>query len=341
MSTIRAIIWDGDALLMLDQRRLPVEETWLRLTGVEQVRDAIADLVVRGAPAIGVSAAFGLALAARADATEAGLRRAGDVLRKARPTAVNLAWAVDRVLTATLRSPQSERIQVAEDEARSILEEDRAACRAMAGFGADLFESDAEVSVMTHCNAGALATAGIGTAVGVVRELHARGRLRRLWSCETRPVLQGARLTAWEALRDGLPVTLICDTAAGTVFSQENLAAVIVGADRIAADGGTANKIGTYNLAVLASRHEVPFYVAAPTSTVDLEIAEGHSIPIERRDGLEITEIFGQRIAPEGIDVFNPAFDVSPPELITAIITDRGVAYPPFTESLAELCGGR
>ncbi|NOZ94693.1 MAG: S-methyl-5-thioribose-1-phosphate isomerase, partial [Acidobacteria bacterium] len=224
-------------------------------------------------------------------------------------------------------------------EAAAIAAEDAAACRAMAQHGAALIPGEGPVEVMTHCNAGALATAGIGTALGVVRELAARGRLGMLWSCEARPVLQGARLTAWEAVQDRLPVTLIADSAAATVLSTRPVAAVIVGADRIAADGGTANKVGTYPLAVLARRHDVPFFVVAPTSTVDLSLPEAAGIPIEERDGEEVRRVRGVLVAPAGVPVFNPAFDRTPPELITAIVTERGVARPPFGEPLAALAG--
>ncbi|MCP4903036.1 MAG: S-methyl-5-thioribose-1-phosphate isomerase [bacterium] len=335
---IEALKWDGEVLWLIDQRRLPLEETWLKLGSYEEIGTAIGDLVVRGAPAIGVSAAFAMVLAARSDASTEGLQRAAGQLRQVRPTAVNLAWAIDRVSQRILQLPQEERVAAAEVEAEAIRNEDRAACAAMARHGADLFEPGSRVQILTHCNAGALATAGIGTAVGVVRELHARGCLERLWAGETRPILQGARLTAWEAMQDGLPVTLMADTASGKLFSTDCLDAVVVGADRIAADGGVANKVGTYNLAVLADRHNVPMYVAAPTSTVDLNLSRGSSIPIEQRSADEVTEIGGQRIAPLGVEVFNPAFDITPAELISAIITENGVARPPFEESLRSLC---
>ncbi len=337
---IEALRWDGEVLWLIDQRRLPLEETWLKLDSCEAVGEAIGDLVVRGAPAIGVSAAFALVLAAKQDPSKVAFEKAAHDLRKVRPTAVNLAWAVDRVSKAVLSVPKEQRRDRAEREAKVIRDDDRAACEAMARNGAELFGRDKRVQVMTHCNAGALATAGIGTALGVVREIHARGCLERLWAGETRPVLQGARLTAWEASQDGIPVTLFADTASGSVFSSGCLDAVIVGADRIAGNGGTANKVGTYNLAVLAARHDVPMYVAAPTSTIDLELTEGASIPIEQRSDDEVTEIAGRRHAPRGITVFNPAFDITPAELIRGIITEKGVAFPPFDDSLRLMCKG-
>ena len=341
MTRIRAVDWEG-ALLLLDQRQLPTRTCWVRCERAEEVAAAITNLVVRGAPAIGVAAAWGMALAAEASSDEDDLCAAAALLEAARPTAVNLAWAVRRVLGAMLEVPPAERAVRARAEAAAIAAEDAAACRAMARHGADLIPGDGPVEVMTHCNAGALATTGIGTALGVVRELAARGRLANLWSCEARPVLQGARLTAWEALQDGLPVTLIADSAAATVLAERAVAAVIVGADRIAADGGTANKVGTYPLAVLARRHHVPFYVVAPTSTVDLDLPTAMEIPIEERDGDEVRKVRGVLVAPAEVPVFNPAFDRTPPELITAIVTERGVARPPFANALAAMVrGGR
>jgi len=330
---IRAVDWDGD-LLLLDQRLLPTASEWIRYTSPSEAARAIADLVVRGAPAIGVTAAYAMALAARVDPGRVALAAAAEVLRDARPTAVNLAWAVERVLERALREPRAGRQAAALDEARAIHREDRAACAALARHGADLVPGDGPVEVMTHCNAGALATGGIGTALGVVRELAARGRLERLWACETRPVLQGARLTSWEGVTDGLPTTLVTDGAAASVIRSRPLAAVVVGADRIAADGSTANKVGTYPLAVLAARHGIPFLVAAPLSTVDMEIPDGSGIPIEERDGDEVRRVAGAQVAPAEVEVFNPAFDVTPPELIHAIVTERGAVAPPFESGL-------
>jgi len=327
-----ALRWRDDRLELLDQRLLPGEERWLELDGADATADAIRALVVRGAPAIGVTAAYGMVLAARSGDD---LERAAALLRSARPTAVNLAWAVDRVLEAARRGG----VEAALAEARRLHAEDIAACDALARHGADLFPGSSAVEILTHCNTGALATAGIGTALGVVRELARRGRLERLWACEARPVMQGSRLTAWEASRLGLPVTLVTDTAAGSVFARRPLAAVVLGADRIAADGATANKVGTYTLAVLAARHGVPFMVAAPTSTIDLATPEGGAIPIEERDPDEVRRCGGRLTAPPEVAVYNPAFDVTPPDLIAAIVTERGVARPPFGPALAALCG--
>ena len=341
MTRIRALDWSDGALLLLDQRQLPGRTAWIRCETAEQVAEAIAGLVVRGAPAIGVAAAWGMALATARSPEEDDLRAAAALLESARPTAVNLSWAVRRTLKAVLEVPPGERAARARAEARAIAAEDAAACRSMARLGADLIPGEGPVEVITHCNAGALATAGMGTALGVIRELAGRGRLARLWACEARPVLQGARLTAWEALQDGLPVTLIPDSTAATVLSSGSVAAVIVGADRIAADGGTANKIGTYPLAVLARRHGVPFLVVAPTSTVDLSIPDAGGIPIEERDPDEVRRIRGVLVAPADVPVFNPAFDRTPPELITAIVTEEGVAEPPFGPSLTALLAHR
>jgi len=338
MTTIEAIRWRNDALELLDQRRLPHEETWLRCTTADQTAQAIRDLVVRGAPAIGVTAAYGMVLACQANPTQEALERAADILRDARPTAVNLGWAVDRVVGEVLCQAESNRDHAALVAAKAIHDEDREACATLGRHGADLFGDGQQVAVLTHCNAGALATGGVGTALGVVRELHDRGQLAMLWSCEARPILQGARLTSWEAVRDGLPVTLISDSAAGFVFDRRRPSAVVLGADRIAADGSTANKIGTFTLAVLAARHQVPFYVAAPTSTVDLDAASGDAIPIEERGPDEVRRVFDTPISPPQVPVFNPAFDITPPELITAIITERGVARPPFGPALERLC---
>lgn len=284
-----------------------------------EVAAAIRDMVVRGAPAIGVAAAFGVALAAlRGDDVPA----AGRLLREARPTAVNLAWAVDRMLEAHARGVDLVR------EAETMRTEDVEANRRLGRFGAELL--GAEATILTHCNAGALATAGYGTALGVVRAAVEAGKKVAVFADETRPYLQGARLTAWELQRDGIDVTLITDNMSGHFFQQGTFDAVLVGADRIAANGDTANKIGTYTVAVLANAHGVPFYIAAPVSTIDQQCPSGESIPIEERSADEVTGMFGQRIAPLGISVRHPAFDVTPARLITAIITDRGVLRPPF-----------
>ena len=315
--------WDGKMLLLLDQRLLPREEVWVECRSASAVAEAIRTMVVRGAPAIGVSAAFGMAMAARAGED---LQRAAGELKGSRPTAVNLAWAVDRML-AHAGDPVA--------EAERILDEDVEANRAIGRHGAELLGFTS--TVLTHCNAGALATGGYGTALGVVRAAIESGRNVAVFADETRPYLQGARLTAWELQRDGIDVTLITDNMSGHFFQQGKFDAVIVGADRIAANGDTANKIGTYTVAVLAHAHDVPFYVAAPLSTIDVACATGADIPIEERSAHEVVEMFGTRVAPEGIQVRHPAFDVTPARLITAIITDRGVLRAPFAQSIGDV----
>jgi methylthioribose-1-phosphate isomerase len=315
--------WDGATLSLLDQRLLPREEVWLECRTSSEVAEAIRTMVVRGAPAIGVSAAFGMAMAAaRGDDVQA----AAEELKRARPTAVNLAWAVDRML-AHDGDPAR--------EAERILEEDVAANKAMGQFGAQLL--GAQSTVLTHCNAGALATGGYGTALGVIRAAIENGKRVAVFADETRPYLQGARLTAWELQRDGIDVTLITDSMSGHFFQQGKFDAVIVGADRIAANGDAANKIGTYTVAVLAHAHGVPFYVAAPVSTIDVHCPTGAEIPIEERSAQEVVEIHGERVAPEGIQVRHPAFDVTPARLITAIITEKGVLRAPYGDAIAGL----
>jgi len=317
--SVEPIRWRDDALELLDQRRLPREAVYVTCRSASEVAAAIRDMVVRGAPAIGVAAAFGMALAVRrGDSLDA----AANELRSARPTAVNLAWAVDRMLRA--------RGDLA--EAQAMFREDVEGNHRIGRFGAELLGRSA--TVLTHCNAGALATAGYGTALGVIRSAVEQGKKIAVFADETRPYLQGARLTAWELQQDGIDVTLITDSMAGHFFQQRKFDAVFVGADRIAANGDTANKIGTYTLAVLANAHQVPFYVAAPISTVDLATPNGAAIPIEERSAREVTEIGGTRIAPEGVAVRHPAFDVTPARLITAIVTDRGVLRPPYEKSL-------
>jgi methylthioribose-1-phosphate isomerase len=312
--------WTGTALELLDQRRLPLEQTWVTCGTAAEVAAAIRDMVVRGAPAIGVAAAFGMALAAQ---QHHDLKQSADLLRKSRPTAVNLAWAVERMLAARGAAAEAER----------ILQEDIESNMRIGRFGAELLGQTA--TVLTHCNAGALATGGYGTALGVVRAAIESGKKVAVFADETRPYLQGARLTAWELQQDGIDVTLITDSMSGHFFQQGKFDAVLVGADRIAANGDTANKIGTYTVAVLAHAHGVPFYVAAPMSTVDPRCPSGDVIPIEERSAEEVVEAFGQRIAPEGIAVRHPAFDVTPARLITAIVTDRGVLRPPYEQSIA------
>jgi methylthioribose-1-phosphate isomerase len=333
---LRPVLYDerADAVRVLDQRLLPGEESWLDLATADEVAEAIRTLTVRGAPAIGVAAAYGLAVEARRGADEAALRAAGDRLVRARPTAVNLAWAVRR-MSATLGRGAAAVLA----EAHAIRDEDEAACRRIGELGAPLLPAPARV--LTHCNAGALATAGYGTALGVVRAAHEAGRLAHVFADETRPFFQGSRLTAWELHRDGIPVTVIADSMAGWMMARGEVNCVVVGADRIAANGDVANKIGTYPLAVLAAHHRIPFYVAAPWSTVDPETPTGAGIPIEERDADEVLRIGDTRIAPQGVPARYPAFDVTPAGLVTAVVTERGVLEPPLAEAIAAAGRGR
>ena len=335
---IAPIRWVSDRLVLLDQRRLPAEETELACTEWRQVAEAIRSLVVRGAPAIGVTAAFGVAMAAREsratsfDDFLADLEVAIKGLAATRPTAVNLFWALERMRRVSLEHhalPLDQLRARLLTEALAIADEDVAANRALSEHGARLIPERARI--MTHCNAGALATAGYGTALGVVRTAHAQGKVELVWVDETRPVLQGARLTAWECMKEGIPHRVIADAAAAWLMARGQVDLIITGADRIAANGDTANKIGTYGLAVLAKRHGIPFYVAAPFSTIDPALTSGALIPIEERDANEVRRVGGQLIAPAPSPVFNPAFDVTPAELITAIITERGIHRPPFS----------
>jgi methylthioribose-1-phosphate isomerase len=336
-TAIAPVRWEHDRLVLLDQRLLPGRELERVYGGWEDVADAIRTLAVRGAPAIGVAAAFGVVLAARAstattfDALMADLEVARKGLASTRPTAVNLFWALDRMrrTVETLRGRPLDAVRARLlGEAQAILDEDLAANRALGEQGAALVPAKARI--LTHCNAGALATAGYGTALGVVRSAHAQGKLALLWVDETRPVMQGSRLTAWECVRDGIPHRLIADVAAASLMARGQVDLVVTGADRIAANGDTANKIGTYALAVLARHHGVPFYIAAPFSTIDAALASGTQIPIEERDALEVRRVAGHATAPEASPVFNPAFDVTPAALISAIITERGVFRRPY-----------
>jgi methylthioribose-1-phosphate isomerase len=334
---ISPVRWEDGRLVLLDQTRLPTEEVERGYTSWRDVADAIRTLVVRGAPAIGVAAAFGVVLAARQSAAGESSARLADLedaikgLAATRPTAVNLFWALDRMRRAIEAGRElsgaalSARLLA---EAQAIRSEDLAANRAMGAHGAALVPAGARL--LTHCNAGALATAGYGTAIGVIRAAHERGRLALVWVDETRPVMQGSRLTAWELAKEGIPHRLISDVAAGYVMKRGEVDLVVTGADRIAANGDTANKIGTYSVAVLARHHGIPFYVAAPCSTIDPSIPSGASIVIEERDGAEVRGVAGRQTAPATSPVFNPAFDVTPAELITAIITERGVVRPPY-----------
>jgi len=334
---ISPLRWAGDRLVLVDQTRLPLEEVERTCATWAEVADAIRTLVVRGAPAIGVAAAFGVALAARRSGARefegllVDLEEAIKGLGATRPTAVNLFWALERMRRLSLAGrgrPLDEIRAGLLAEAQAILDEDLAANRAMGAHGAALVPPGARI--LTHCNAGALATAGYGTAVGVIRAAHAQGKVALVWVDETRPVLQGSRLTAWEMVKEGIPHRLISDVAAASVMQRGEVDLVVTGADRIAANGDTANKIGTYGVAVLARHHGIPFYVAAPFSTIDTAIASGASIVIEERDPAEVRQLGGRQIAPAESPVYNPAFDVTPAELIAAIITERGVYRPPY-----------
>ena len=339
-------------LLLLDQTRLPGETTWVECDSAEAVATAIQDMIVRGAPAIGVSAAYGVAIEAnrgRSDSSDKFQRRMQDAittLGKSRPTAVNLFWALDRMRRkmeelTDRNSPDAEPPSptvVADQlmkEAQAMEEEDVSINRRIGAHGNTLIHDGARI--LTHCNAGALATADYGTALGVIRAAHDAGKRIHVHADETRPYLQGARLTAWELMQDNIPVTLNCDNMAGWLMANKRIDLVITGADRIAANGDTANKIGTYSLAVLAKYHHIPFYIAAPLSTIDLQLPDGSGIPIEERPAKELTEFRGIRIAPEGVHAYNPAFDVTPAELITAIITEEGVLRHPFSKSISRL----
>ena len=334
---MEAIRWEDSALYLLDQTRLPAAEDWLRYTDYRQVANAIRTMVVRGAPAIGITAAYAMVLAAQENACKgdfpAAMSRAKAVLAASRPTAVNLFWALDRMENLWLSAgPDLPRL---EEEARAIHREDVQMNETMGKAGAELVPQGARI--LTHCNAGALATGGYGTALGVIRAAHAQGKVSMVYADETRPLLQGARLTAYELVRDRIPVTLICDDMAGYLMAQGKVDLVVVGCDRMAANGDFANKIGTYSLAVLAKHHGIPFYTALPSSTIDLSIPDGSHIPVEQRGGEEVSCFAGVQTGPVGVETWNPAFDVTPHELLTAVITERGVLRPPFDRELAGL----
>ena len=345
---IKTLEWTDAGVRFIDQTKLPTEETYVTCKNYEEVADAIRTMIVRGAPAIGVAAAMGVALgtlqsqARTLPELESEFDAICTVLAGTRPTAVNLFWAIRRMRDrfAQLREQPVEKIkQELVAEAQRMLVEDIAANEAMGKHGAVLLPSSG--GVLTHCNAGALATAGYGTALGVIRAAVESGKQIQVFADETRPFLQGSRLTAWELMKDGIPTTLIADNMAGAMMRLGKIDAVIVGADRIAANGDVANKIGTYTVAVLAKEHGIPFYVAAPISTVDLNTADGSKIPIEQRASTEVTHLAGRQIAPDAVQVENPAFDVTPSKYVTAIITERGVARAPYQESLAELVTGK
>jgi methylthioribose-1-phosphate isomerase len=354
---VRTVWWEEDeqraVVCIIDQSLLPLETVYLKLDHEQQVADAIKTLKVRGAPAIGVTAAFGIALAINRLLREYSALSEGETLQRAydhvhavgvmlsrtRPTAVNLFWAIDRMLRCAnvaikqLVSPQL-MAQMLYEEAQTIAEEDVAACLQMGKYGAELI-ADGDI-LLTHCNAGALATAGLGTALAPMYIAHQSGKHIHIYVDETRPVLQGARLTAWELQQEGIPLTLITDNMAGHFMHHGGIKAVFVGADRIAANGDVANKIGTYSVAVLAHAHNIPFYVVAPRSTIDLNLPSGEHIPIEQRQPEEVTSVRGTRVAPIGIHVANPAFDVTPHKYVTAIITERGIARSPYDETLRQ-----
>jgi len=345
MNPVFSVRWIGDAksgiLELLDQTKLPREEIVLSLACASDVREAILNLRVRGAPAIGAAGAYALVLAAREINDEGNwaklLAEKAEWLNKARPTAVNLSWALGRLVRRMV--PESARLSVDSkldlllDEANAIVAEDRSMCSAMGRHGVRLIKSG--MGVLTHCNTGVLATAGDGTALAVLYEAHRQGIKFEAYADETRPLLQGSRLTAWELLRAGINVTLLCDGMAGMLMKQGRVQLVLVGADRIAANGDTANKIGTYAVAVLANHHGIPFYVVAPSSSFDLSLRDGSGIPIEERNSEEVTKPFGQLTAPDNVSVYNPAFDVTPAELITGIVTEKGIITNPLTKSIS------
>ncbi len=338
--TIETIEWTPAGVVMIDQTRLPRETVFVTCRSYVEVADAIRNMIIRGAPAIGVAAAMGVAIGAlQSQNLEADIPVICDTLAKTRPTAVNLFWAIDRMrrLYESVKHFDGATVrQSLVDEAQKVREEDIAINKAIGANGAPLVPDGK--TVLTHCNAGALATAGYGTALGVIRAAVEMGKSIDVFADETRPFLQGARLTAWELQRDGIQTTLITDNMAGHFLKSGRIGCVVVGADRIAANGDVANKIGTYSVAVLAKENNVPFYVAAPVSTLDLTLASGEQIPIEERAASEVTHLQGVHVAPDDIGVANPAFDVTPNRYVSAIITERGVARAPFTESLRNLC---
>ncbi len=342
------IEWKGDSVVMIDQRKLPVSEVYVTCKTANEVAKAIKTMVIRGAPAIGVAAAMGIALGmskSKATGTKqfvTEFQKSCDLMAATRPTAVNLFWAIERMKRTFAEAAQGgcsvdEIKQRLIDDAARVHDEDVQSCRSMGAHGATLVPDSARI--LTHCNAGALATAGYGTALGVIRAAVEQGKKIAVMADETRPFLQGARLTAWELVKDGIDTTVITDNMSASMMRLGHVDLVVVGADRIAANGDVANKIGTYGVAVLAKEHGIPFYVAAPISTVDLGTADGDGIPIEERNAREVTHVGTSRLTPEGAHIRNPAFDVTPAKYVTAIITERGIARPPYSESLAFLVG--
>jgi methylthioribose-1-phosphate isomerase len=342
------IEWRDNVIVMVDQRKLPAIEVYVQCKSANDVARAIKTMVIRGAPAIGVAAAMGIALGmerskqtgTRQFATE--FQKTCDLMAGTRPTAVNLFWAIERMKRAfsegALAGESVDQLKARlKAEAQRIHDEDVASCRAIGAHGATLVPDEA--CILTHCNAGALATAGYGTALGVIRGAIEAGKRIKVLADETRPFLQGSRLTAWELMKDGVDTTVITDSMAGALMRDQEVDLVVVGADRIAANGDTANKIGTYTVAVLAREHDIPFYVAAPWSTVDLSTADGSHIPIEERDRKEVTHVGSNQVVPDGAQIRNPAFDVTPHRFITAIITERGIFHPPFAKTLADSGG--
>ena len=341
---IQTLEWTDSGVRFIDQTKLPTEEVYVTCKTHEQVADVIRNMVVRGAPAIGVAAAMGIALGIKNSKAETGadlktdFDQIADLIGKTRPTAVNLFWAIDRMKERfehlrMLPVPQIKKALI--EEAQRMHAEDIAANQAMGRHGATLMPASG--GVLTHCNAGALATAGYGTALGVIRAAVEQGKKIHVYADETRPFLQGSRLTAWELMKDGIPTTVISDNMAGVMMKQGKIGAIVVGADRIAANGDVANKIGTYTVAILAKEHGIPFYVAAPFSTIDLNTPDGSKIPIEERNAKEVTHIAGKQMVPDGVGVENPAFDVTPAKYVAAIITERGVVRAPYAESIRKL----
>lgn len=338
MSAFKAVDYKDDVLILLDQRKLPVEKTYVEIRTLEEVVHAIKDMIVRGAPAIGATAAFGMLIGANArgkDLSFDTLQEVKATLDASRPTAVNLMWATARIMDAVSKARPEDYHTVVNAEAWAIYNEDAASCKQMAVYGNTLVnEGD---TILTHCNTGALATVAYGTALGVIREAHFTGKNIKVFADETRPRLQGARLTAWELMEEGIPSTLIPDSVAATLIRDGKIDKIFVGADRIAGNGDTANKIGTFMLSVLAKAYHVPFYIVAPTTTIDFDMADGSYIEIESRDATEVTHIDGIMVAPEGMAVYNPAFDVTPNENITGIVTEKGILYPPYVEAIKRI----